>query len=78
MNTQEMRFDLTDLTVQVQGTLGWLTLYEDIITRVGGETARGMILTTNIFEKWHGRWWMIHHHGSPTVAPPPEPPTTLH
>ncbi|HEX9879991.1 MAG TPA: nuclear transport factor 2 family protein, partial [Candidatus Binatia bacterium] len=77
-NTQEMRFELTEVTIHVQGVLAWLTLYENISTRVEGETSRGIILTTNIFEKWQGRWWIIHHHGAPTVAPPSKPPSTLH
>ena len=77
-NTQEMRFHLTDIKIHVQGTLAWLTLYENITSRVEGESVKGVILTTNIFEKQQGKWGIIHHHGAQTMAPPAEPPATVH
>ncbi len=77
-NTLEMRFHLADITIHVQGSLAWLTLYENITSRVDKETVRGVILTTNIFEKHQGKWWIIHHHGAQTMAPPEEPQATVH
>lgn len=77
-NTLEMRFHLADITIHVQGSLAWLTLYENITSRMGGETIRGVILTTNIFEKHQGKWWIIHHHGAQTMAPLEKPQATVH
>ncbi len=77
-NTQEMRFHLTDITIHVRGSLAWLTLYENISSRVEGESLKGVILSTNIFEKQQGKWWMIHHHGAQTTAPAADPPATVH
>jgi len=77
-NTLEMSFNLTNVTIHVRGSLAWLTLYENISSRVGGETVKGVILTTNIFEKHQGRWWIIHHHGAQTLAPPQESQATVH
>lgn len=77
-NTQEMRFHLTDITIHVRGSLAWLTLYENITSQVEGKSVKGVILTTNIFEKQQGKWWIIHHHGAQTMAPPADPPATVH
>jgi ketosteroid isomerase-like protein len=78
-NTEEILFMLTEVRIEIQGSLAWVTLYENITTRVGEEVVTGPVLTTNIFEKHNGRWLIIHHHGS-TVAQPPnqENPTTFH
>ncbi len=69
-NTGEMKFVLTDVKVQVQDSLAWVTLYENINSRVGRETSTGVIVTTNIYEKRQDKWYIIHHHGGPTMAPP--------
>ena len=78
-NTVEMRFLLTDVKVQVRDSLAWVTLYENINSRVGSETSSGVILTTNIFEKRQDKWYIIHHHGGPTMPPQQsETETTFH
>ena len=69
-NTKEMRFITTDVKVQVRESLAWVTLYENINSRVGREISSGVILSTNIFEKRQERWYIIHHHGGPTMSPP--------
>ena len=69
-NTKEMRFLLTDVKVQVRELLAWVTLYENINSRVERETSSGVILSTNIFEKRQDKWYIIHHHGGPTMTPP--------
>ncbi len=78
-NTNEMRFLLTNVQVQVRESLAWVTLYENINGRVGQETSSGVILSTNIFEKRQDKWYIIHHHGSPTMPPPEtDPKATFH
>ena len=78
-NTVEMRFLLTDVKVQVRDSLAWVTLYENINSRVGPETTSGVILSTNIYEKRQDTWYIIHHHGGPTMPPEQsESKTTFH
>jgi len=78
-NANEMRFLLTNVQVQVQGSLAWVTLYENINGRVGQEISSGVILSTNIFEKRQDKWYIIHHHGGPTMPPPEtDPKATFH
>ena len=77
-NTQQMKFTLTDLRVNVRGSLSWVTLYENLASSVQGEANAAVILTTNIFEQGASGWRMIHHHGSPVMQPQPEPMPTVH
>jgi hypothetical protein len=78
-NTPQIHFRLTEVQVEVQDSLAWVTLYENITSRFGEEIAGGIVLATNIFEKRLGDWFMILHHGS-TVAnrTPQSEPTTFH
>ncbi len=78
-NANEMRFLLTNVQVQVRESLAWVTLYENINSRVGQETSAGVILSTNIFEKRQDKWYIIHHHGGPTMSTPEtDPKATFH
>ena len=77
-NTQSMRFDLTDVRVEVAGNLGWTVLIENLESRGPDETSRSQILTTNLFEKQDGQWFIVHHHGSPIFAPPTPAEDQLH
>lgn len=78
-NTREIHFVLTDARVQVWNSLAWVTVYENITSRVGEEVASAIVLATNIYEKRPEGWLMIHHHGS-TVAQMPafSDPGTVH
>jgi len=77
-NTQQMRFALTDIRVNVSGSLSWVTLYENLASNVQGEANSAVVLTTNLFEESEQGWRMIHHHGSPVMIPQPEPTPTVH
>jgi hypothetical protein len=68
-NTQEIRFMLTEVDVEVRDSLARVTLYENITSRVGQEIVSGLVLTTNLYQKTPEGWFMVHHHGS-TVAQP--------
>lgn len=64
-----LRFELTDLTVRVGGTLAWIELCEKLEATHEGKAARSTVLATNIFERQpDGRWQMIHHHASPVIT----------
>lgn len=77
-NTQAMRFELSDLHIQVSDSLGWVVLIENLESRGPDGSSRSRILTTNLFEQRDGRWLIIHHHGSPIFAPPTPAEEQLH
>ncbi len=77
-NTQDIQFLLTEVRIRVQDPLAWVTVYENITSRVEEETSTGIVLTTNIFERKPEGWFIIHHHGSPTIQSLTESDTTFH
>ncbi len=77
-NTQSMRFDLTDVHVEVSGSLSWVVLIENLESGGPDGTSQSRILTTNLFEKRDGRWFIVHHHGSPIFAPSTPAADQLH
>lgn len=77
-NTQDIQFLLTEVRIRVQDPLAWVTVYENISSRVEEETSTGIVLTTNIFERKPEGWFIIHHHGSPTILSLAESDTTFH
>ena len=76
-NTEQMRFTLTDVQVRVQDGLAWVTLYENLASRLQGQTNAAVVLATNIYEQRPDGWFMIHHHGSPVMMAEPEPHSTV-
>jgi ketosteroid isomerase-like protein len=72
-NTPEIRFMLTDVSVEIRGAVAWVTLYENLIGSVDGQHVSAKVLTTNIFEKRLEGWLLIHHHGSPVAQSIPQP-----
>ena len=78
-NTPAIQFMLTDLSVQIHGTVAWVTLYENLNSKLEGQDVSATILTTNIFQKDAEGWRMIHHHGSSVAQPASqEKPPTVH
>lgn len=73
-NTGEIRFSLTDVRVEVQGSLAWVTCGENILSQVGGNISAATVLATNIFERHGTEWLLIHHHASHVFSgePPPD------
>lgn len=68
-NTFGMRFTLSDIYIEVSGSLGWVVLIEELESRGYEGVSRSEILTTNLFEKRDGLWFIVHHHASPILAP---------
>ena len=71
-NSPAIRFNLTDVSIEIRGALGWVTLYENLNSSVEGQNLSATILTTNIFEKGAEGWRMILHHGSAVMQLPPD------
>jgi ketosteroid isomerase-like protein len=63
-NTEEMRFTLSAVNVNVSGPLAWVTCTENILSEVGGRVTVTSILATNLFEHDADGWRLVHHHGS--------------
>jgi ketosteroid isomerase-like protein len=63
-NTEEMRFTLSDVNVNVLGTLAWVTCTENILSDVQGRVTVTSILATNLFERDPAGWRLVHHHAS--------------
>jgi ketosteroid isomerase-like protein len=74
-NTAEIRFSLSDVEVQVEGGLAWVTCTENILSQVAGNISAATVQATNIFERHGTGWLMIHHHASHVFSgeAPPDP-----
>jgi ketosteroid isomerase-like protein len=66
-NTEEMRFSLSAVTVEVVGDFAWVTCTENILSEVGDRVAVTAILATNLFERAATGWLLVHHHASHVV-----------
>jgi len=77
-NTPQIRFMLTDVSIEVHGELAWVTLYENLNSSLEGQNVAAMILTTNIFRKGPDGWRMIHHHGSSVAQAQQDQTPTVH
>lgn len=71
-DTPAIRFNLTDVSIEICGGLAWVTLYENLNSSLEGQNVAATILTTNIFRKGPDGWRLIHHHGSSLAQPPPD------
>ena len=78
-NTPSIRFTLTDVSIEIRGSLAWVTLYENLNSSLEGQDVSAIILTTNIFEKGPEGWRIILHHGSSVAQQAPDvDPHTVH
>jgi len=67
-NTFSMKFELTDVMVQVAGDMAWVICVENLTTQQSDEPQHAKVLATNLFELIGDEWLMIHHHGSPVMG----------
>ncbi|MCP9446973.1 MAG: nuclear transport factor 2 family protein [Nitrospira sp.] len=67
-NTFSMKFDLTDVMVQVAGDIAWVICVENLTTHQTDEPQQARVLATNLYERIGDEWLMIHHHGSPVMG----------
>lgn len=64
-STDSIRFDLSDVQVQVEGDTAWVTLVERIFTDVDDEELEAAATATNLFVRRDGQWRLMLHHASP-------------
>ena len=67
-NTFSMKFDLTEIQVQVAGDVAWVICTENITSKQGDTTQESRVLATNLYERVGEQWKIIHHHGSPVMG----------
>ena len=67
-NGETMKFSLRNVSAEVYGSVGVVSLVEEIT--FGGQGASQVVSAnaTNLFELQHGSWKIICHHASPIVA----------
>ena len=63
-NTFSMKFELTEMMVQVAGDMAWVICVENITSQQSNEPQLAKVLATNLFERIGDECLMIHHHGS--------------
>jgi ketosteroid isomerase-like protein len=66
-NTFSMKFELTEIQIQVAGDVAWVICTENIANRQGERSQESRVLATNLYEKTGETWKIIHHHGSPVM-----------
>lgn len=66
-NTFSMKFELTEIQIQVAGDVAWVICTENITSRQGEAVQESRILATNLYEQVENSWKIIHHHGSPVM-----------
>ena len=71
-NSAELRFTLSDIQIQVEGGLAWVTGTENIISQSEGNISVTAVLATNLFERQGTRWRMVLHHASHILTGDPE------
>jgi len=69
-STSFMRVDVSEVSVEVQGSVAWVTCLENITTSAGDRLSRAQAYATNIFVLAEDRWLMVLHHAS--ILRPPE------
>ena len=67
-NTFSMKFELTEILVQVAGDVAWVICTENITSRQGEAVQESQVLATNLYERIDDRWYIIHHHASPVMG----------
>ena len=63
-NTTFMRIDVSEVSVEVQGTVAWVTCLENATTAVGDQMRRAQAYATNVFVFEDDRWLLVLHHAS--------------
>ncbi len=67
-NTFSMKFELTEMMVQVAGDMAWVICVENITSQQSNEPQLAKVLATNLFKRIGDECLMIHHHGSAVMG----------
>ena len=61
-----MRIDVSEVSVEVQGSTAWVSCLESITTANGDQINRAHAYATNVFVFEDDRWLLVLHHASIT------------
>ena len=64
-NTGYMRFNASDVRIQIMEETACVSCIENIFTVIDGMTIHSRVACTNIFVWREERWLLLIHHGSP-------------
>src|SRR2546426_8208335 len=67
-NTFSMKFNLTEIQIQVAGDVGWVICTENITSRQGEAVVEGRGAAPQLFAKVWGPWRMIYHDWRPGMG----------
>jgi uncharacterized protein (TIGR02246 family) len=59
-----MRIDVSEVSVEVQGSTAWVSCLESITTATGDRVKRAQAYATNVFVFEDDRWLLVLHHAS--------------
>ena len=71
-DSRELRFTLSDVQIQAEGSLAWVTATENILSQSQGNISVTAVLATNVYERLGTRWRMVLHHASHILTGEPE------
>lgn len=66
-NTEEIKFTLTDVAVNLSEQMAWVSCVENIIDSGNAIPVVSTIEATNIFERIGSEWRLVQHHASMAV-----------
>jgi hypothetical protein len=66
-NTDDIRFTITDISVNLSDRIAWVSCVENIIDSGSAIPVISTIEATNIFEHVGSEWRMVQHHASMAV-----------
>lgn len=66
-NTEEIKFTLTEVAVNLSDRIAWVSCVENIIDSGNTLPVVSTIEATNIFERVGAEWRMVQHHASMAV-----------
>jgi hypothetical protein len=66
-NTEEIKFTLTEVSVNLSDRIAWVSCVENIIDSGNTLPVVSTIEATNIFERVGSEWRMVQHHASMAV-----------
>lgn len=64
-NTLEIKFEIHDPAIELNGDMGWVTQVERIKTKMEEGPVTSEAAATNLFVRREGQWRMVLHHASP-------------
>ena len=59
-----IRIDVSEVSVEVQGSTAWVSCLESITTATGDQIQRAQTYATNVFVFEDDRWLLVLHHAS--------------